>query len=177
MSAPVMLRVCCVCHRTYGTTPCVPEMDGKETHGYCPEHERAALAKFERFNFDAGTAPSEHSRSAPRCEAAAASTPQAPAACVESISLSDLALITGLTVERLRLTFEVIRWRDGEQFWTERDEVRVRETALPDLVGVFSTTERSAAALKLMLWLSRSTETSCPPRRPRVPWYQQEAYA
>lgn len=33
---PTMTRVCCVCRKRLGTTPCVPEQDGKETSGYCP---------------------------------------------------------------------------------------------------------------------------------------------
>ena len=32
-----MKRICCVCQAEFGTTPCLPEMDGHETHGLCSE--------------------------------------------------------------------------------------------------------------------------------------------
>jgi len=30
-----MRRICCVCRAEFGTTPCIPAMDGQVTHGLC----------------------------------------------------------------------------------------------------------------------------------------------
>jgi len=31
-----MHSICCVCKVEYGTKPCLPELDGQLSHGYCP---------------------------------------------------------------------------------------------------------------------------------------------
>lgn len=38
-----MVRVCMYCAAAYGFMPCAPAMDGKHTHGICPDCQPAAL--------------------------------------------------------------------------------------------------------------------------------------
>lgn len=39
-----LTRVCSYCKQPFGTKPCVPEMDGQESHGCCPGCEPAMRA-------------------------------------------------------------------------------------------------------------------------------------
>ena len=41
----LMSQVCLTCHKVYGRVPCLPEQDGRETHGYCPTCYPSARAK------------------------------------------------------------------------------------------------------------------------------------
>jgi hypothetical protein len=43
-----MPSVCAYCGDTYGCKPCMPEMDGKETHGCCPACFPGVMAEVER---------------------------------------------------------------------------------------------------------------------------------
>jgi hypothetical protein len=43
-----MPSVCMVCGDTYATKPCVPEHDGKPSHGYCPACFPGVMARLER---------------------------------------------------------------------------------------------------------------------------------
>ncbi len=36
MKRPEMISVCCVCGAEIGRKPCLPELDGTLSHGYCP---------------------------------------------------------------------------------------------------------------------------------------------
>ena len=38
-AGPHLRRVCSYCGQGYGWTPCVPKMDGQESHGCCPKCE------------------------------------------------------------------------------------------------------------------------------------------
>lgn len=43
-----LTAVCSYCGDHYGSRPCIPEMDGKETHGICPACAIATAAHFDR---------------------------------------------------------------------------------------------------------------------------------
>ena len=43
-----MNLVCCECGDKYGQKPCIPELDGETTHGYCASCRAILLALLER---------------------------------------------------------------------------------------------------------------------------------
>lgn len=171
-----MRVVCAWCpdQPTIGLKPCPPEDDGAVSHGICPAcKERQAREII--GNFHAGTAPNrEHSRPAPaaggrataRTQAAAASTPQRPAARVVDFSCyvtaKTVAAAIGLTVYELETRHRPASWGSPRDFMMAGGLLFYRRESLLALVAELAANGRADAAKRLEHWLTKLGVAAAP---------------
>jgi hypothetical protein len=143
---------------------------------WCPDAEAAERRAAERhlrvshticdecrvrvLSLDAGTAQvAEHSPGAP-AQAAAASTPSAGAACVVFLPVQEVSEICGVDGFEIVSKLRPEHWLLGRHYrgLPGAGGFEIAETALPDLVGEFSTAGRKSAALALWRWLVARNE-------------------
>lgn len=101
----------------------------------------------------------EHSHGAP-AQAAAASTPEAGAACVDFVPLHEVARICGVDAFEIITRLRPEHWLLGRHYRGLPGDggFEILIGALPDLTGEFSVNGRKAAALSLWQWLIERSE-------------------